>query len=151
VRRSLPGRYELDDDRDRVDAAAVHAFLSAESYWAQGRDRATVDRLIAESTRVVGLYHEGRQVGFARVVSDRVSFAWLADVYVLAGHRGRGLGVALVRETVEGSSFPEVRWLLGTRDAHELYAKVGFGKPSKRMMVRPSVRDVAADGTSPWL
>jgi len=93
---------------------------------------------VRESQRVVGLYKDGAQIGFCRAASDGVSFAYLADVYVLPEHRGRGLGKELVREVVDGSSFATVRWLLHTADAHELYAQVGFGGPGERLMERPA-------------
>jgi GNAT superfamily N-acetyltransferase len=76
-------------------------------------------------------------VGFARAFTDGASFVYLADVYVLPEYRGRGLGVAIVREIVEHGPFEGLRWLLHTRDAHELYRKVGFGEPSERLMERP--------------
>jgi len=91
--------------------------------------------LVREASRVVGLYHDGLQVGFCRAVTDRVSFAYLADVYVLAEHRGRGLGEGLVREMVEASGW-SVRWLLHTGDGHGLYQKFGFTEPSPRVMER---------------
>jgi predicted N-acetyltransferase YhbS len=136
VRRELPGGYELDDDRDRVDTDAVHDFLANHSYWAKGRPRQVVERLVRESTRVVGLYHEGRQVGFSRALSDGVIFAYLADVYVLDEHRGRGLGAELVRESIEGSPFSQIRWVLGTADAQSFYERFGFG-PTSDLMERP--------------
>jgi GNAT superfamily N-acetyltransferase len=137
VRRRLTGGYELDDDRERVDLDEVHRFLSADSYWARGRSRDTVERAIRGSARVVGLYEPGgRQVGFARAVSDGVVTAYLADVYVLAEHRGRGLGVELVRELVERGSLADCGWLLHTADAQTLYGKFGFGTPSPRLMER---------------
>jgi ribosomal protein S18 acetylase RimI-like enzyme len=132
----LPGGFELDDDHSRVDLGELHRFLSTEAYWALGRPRETVERLVREASRIVGLYLDGRLVGFARAVSDGVSFAYLADVYVLPELRGRGLGEELLREAVDGSPFAGVRWLLHTRDAHGLYAKIGFGKPSERLMER---------------
>jgi RimJ/RimL family protein N-acetyltransferase/ribosomal protein S18 acetylase RimI-like enzyme len=134
--RALPGGFELDDDPARLDVAEIHRYLSQESYWAAGRPRVTVERLIREASRVVGLYLAGRQVGFARAVSDDQSFAYLADVYVLPQFRGRGLGVELVREAVENSPFADRRWLLHTADAHGLYRKVGFGPPGERLMER---------------
>jgi GNAT superfamily N-acetyltransferase len=137
VKRGLPGGYELDDDRDRIDVQETHRFLSTESYWARGRPLEVVERLIRQASRVVGLYRKGAQVGFARVVSDGAAFAYLADVYVLAEHRGRGLGLELVREVVEGDPLAEGRWLLHTDDAHELYRKLGFGPPSHLLMERP--------------
>jgi GNAT superfamily N-acetyltransferase len=141
LRRELPGGFELDDDAGRVDVDAVHDFLANHSYWARGRPREVVERLVREATRVIGLYRDAEQVGFARVVSDGAAFAFLADVYVLPEHRGRGLGVELVREAVEGGPHRELRWLLGTADAHELYAKLGFGKPSEMLMERPPARE----------
>ncbi|HZA88876.1 MAG TPA: GNAT family N-acetyltransferase [Solirubrobacterales bacterium] len=138
MRRELPGGFELDDDPARVDVDAVHGFLANHSYWACGRPREVVERLVREATRVIGLYRDGAQVGFARVVSDGAAFAFLADVYVLPEHRGRGLGVELVREAVEGGPHRELRWLLGTADAHDLYAKLGFGKPSEMLLERPA-------------
>jgi GNAT superfamily N-acetyltransferase len=136
VRRHLAAGYELDDDPARIDVDAVHDYLANQSYWAEGRPRNTVERLVREATRVVGLYHEGRQVGFARAFSDGVALAYLADVYVLPEHRGRGLGVELVREIVENGPLAKVKWILHTRDAHELYRKAGFGPPSERTMER---------------
>jgi GNAT superfamily N-acetyltransferase len=133
--RSLGDGYELDDDRARVDLEAVHAFLTT-SYWAEGRPLAEVRRLVGEAARIVGVYHEGAQVGFCRAVSDAMSIAYLADVYVLEQHRGRGLGVELVREMVENGPLSRVRWVLHTRDAHGLYRQFGFGEPSERLMER---------------
>jgi predicted N-acetyltransferase YhbS len=134
--RPLADGYELDDDRARIDVDAVHDYLANQSYWAQGRSRETVERLVREATRVVGLYREGRQVGFARAFSDGVALAYLADVYVLEEHRGRGLGLELVREIVETGPLAGVKWILHTHDAHDLYRKLGFGRPSDRAMER---------------
>lgn len=136
MRRALGDGYELDDDPARVDLAAVHAYLAHESYWAKGRARETVEQLVGAAERVVGLYHGGRQVGFGRVVSDGAVIAYLADVYVLEEHRGRGLGVELVRELVERGPHARLTWLLHTDDAHGLYEKVGFGTPRQQVMER---------------
>jgi ribosomal protein S18 acetylase RimI-like enzyme len=136
MKRALPGGFELDDDPDRIDVDAVHAFLSTQAYWALGRPRETVERLVREASRVVGLYEGDRQVGFTRTVSDGHVFAYLADVYVLLEYRGRGLGTELVRETVDGGPFADRAWLLHTADAHALYEKLGFAKPSPRLMER---------------
>ena len=86
LKRTLENGYELDDDPARVNVDAVHAFIS-QAYWAEGRSRAEVARLVGEAQRVVGLYKDGAQVGFCRCASDGVSFAYLADVYVLPEHR----------------------------------------------------------------
>ena len=137
MKRELADGYELDDDPKRVDIDAVHAFISGESYWGQGRPRATVERVIRKADRVVGLYKDGAQVGFCRAVTDEgARLAYLADVYVLAEHRGRGLGLELVREMVDNGPLAENTWLLHTRDMHGLYAKVGFGLPGERLMER---------------
>ena len=118
--------------------AAVHAYLSGESYWAEGRPRAVMDELVASAWRVVGLYApDGRQVGFARAVSDGHTVSYLADVYVLEAHRGRGLGLELVRFTVDEGPLRSTKWLLHTRDMHRLYAKLGFVEPGERLMERP--------------
>jgi ribosomal protein S18 acetylase RimI-like enzyme len=136
VRRELPGNFELDDDPARVDLDAVYDFLSKHAYWAEGRSRELIERLITESQRVVGLYHEGRQIGFSRTVSDGASVTYLADVYVLPEFRGRGLGVELVRESVEAGPYKDTRWMLHTRDAHALYERFGFTRPGERLLER---------------
>ncbi len=145
MRRELPGGFELDDDRRRIDVDAVHAFLSTESYWGLGRAREPVVRAVAGSQRVLGLYEGEKQIGFARAISDGASLAYLADVYVLGPYRGRGLGYELVREMVE-NSFGEVRWMLNTADAQGLYAKLGFseGKPPYPLMERAPKRAARA-------
>ena len=135
MKRELEEGYELDDDPDRIDVDAVHAYLTR-SYWAEGRTRETVERLVRSAQRVVGLYADGDQVGFCRAVSDDASLAYLADVYVLPEHRGRGLGVELVREMVENGPLTDVKWILHTRDAHDLYRRFGFGEPSERVLER---------------
>jgi GNAT superfamily N-acetyltransferase len=137
----LDGGFELDDDRDRVDVRAVHAYLCGESYWAQGRSFEDVERSVREAARVVGLYCGDRQVGFARTVDLGEAVGWapcayLADVYVLEECRGRGLGKELVRESVERGPFAGRRWLLRTEDAHTLYEQSGFAVPDERWMMR---------------
>jgi GNAT superfamily N-acetyltransferase len=139
VRRELDGGFELDDDRGRVDVEAVHLYLAEESYWARGRPRDVVERLVREAPRIVGLYQDARQVGFARAVTDGVAIAYLADVYVLPEARGRGLGVELVREMVDRGPFAHLRWILHTADAHGLYARFGFAPPEDpSLLVRPA-------------
>jgi predicted N-acetyltransferase YhbS len=134
----LPDGYELDDDPGRIDVDAVHRFVT-KAYWAEGRSREMVAAVIANSTRVVGLYHHGRQVGFARVVSDGHVVAYLADVYVLEEHRGQGLGQAVVRAAVEGSELRRCRWLLQTSGSQTLYERFGFaGLTDGRVMGRPA-------------
>ncbi len=136
MKRDLGDGYELDDDRARLDREAVHAYLGGVSYWAEGRTRERQDELIDASERIVGLYHDGRQIGFARAVDcDAAGFVYLADVYVLNEHRGRGLGIELIKEIVERGPFAGRRWVLHTRDMHSLYERFGFG-PNVRLMER---------------
>jgi GNAT superfamily N-acetyltransferase len=117
--------YEISTDPARLDRDAIHTFL-ASSYWAAGIPRAVVDRSIDHSLPF-GLFEEDRQVGFARVITDYATFAYLADVFVLESHRGRGLASWLTEVIL---SHPELqglrRWVLATRDAHTLYRKTGF-------------------------
>ncbi len=136
MKRVLEDDFELDDDPARIDVEAVYEFLSNHAYWAEGRSHETIVRLIRESQRVVGLYHDGRQIGFSRTVSDGASVTYLADVYILPEYRGRGLGVELVRESVEAGPYKDTRWLLHTRDAHALYERFGFTKPGERLLER---------------
>jgi GNAT superfamily N-acetyltransferase len=142
MRRELAGGYELDDDRERIDLVAVHEVLT-ESYWAIGRSLETVRLLVRSAARVVGLYLEGRQVGFCRVESDGQTFAFLFDVYVVPEHRGRGLGVELVREAVDHGPHRDLRWFLKTRDAHGLYERFGFGPPDAERTMERGPRPVS--------
>jgi GNAT superfamily N-acetyltransferase len=138
MRRGLADGYELDDDPARIDLAAVHRYLCEEAYWSLGRTRETQERMNAAAARLVGLYRGDEQVGFARAaLVSGMEVAYLYDVYVLPEHRGRGLGVELVRETVDNGPYAHYRWLLDTRDAQRLYEKLGFGAPSERLMERP--------------
>lgn len=117
--------FTVSTDRARIDLGVVHGFLTA-CYWSEGISRETVQRAIDHSL-VFGLHHGGEQIGFARVVSDFTSFAYLADVFVLEAWRGRGLARFLM-ECI--TAHPELqglrRWVLLTRDAHELYRPFGF-------------------------
>jgi GNAT superfamily N-acetyltransferase len=136
MRRALADGYELDDDAGRIDTVAVHAFLT-NVYWAEGRTLEAVRALNASAARVVGLYHDGVQVGYARVLSDLHTTCMLFDVYVLPEHRGRGLGIELVRDTVDGDpQLAPLKWVLHTRDMHGLYRRFGFHEPSERVMER---------------
>jgi GNAT superfamily N-acetyltransferase len=136
MRRELGNGYELDDDRTRVDVDAVHDFLTNHAYWALGRSRDAVERCACESARVVSLFHDGRQVGYCRAVTDGVSAVYLADVYVLPEHRGKGLGSELVEEMIERGPYADRKWLLHTEDAHELYRRLGFAEPGYKVMER---------------
>ena len=136
MRRELTDGLELDDDRQRVDVDAVYRYLSEQAYWVMGRSRETIERLVIESTRVIAAYDDDILIGFCRVISDGSNMAWLGDVFVYPEYRGRGVGVELVREAVEFPEHRDMQWYLGTRDAHQLYAKFGFGPPNERTMTR---------------
>ncbi len=132
------GEYLISTDRARLEIEVVHDYLSNSSYWAAGRPLEIVQRSI-EHSLPFGLYRGDRQVGFARVITDYATFAWLADVFVLDEFRGQGLGKWLVDVII---SHPELqgfrRWVLATKDAHELYRRVGFAelKRPERWMER---------------
>ncbi|MFI6765005.1 GNAT family N-acetyltransferase [Streptomyces sp. NPDC050355] len=130
--------YEFSSDPARLDPALVHHWLSTDTYWAAGRSREKQDRAIADSLNF-GAYDtaSGAQVGYARVVTDRVTFAWLCDVYVAREARGKGIGTALVAAVRDHLAPYDVRRiLLATADAHDVYEKVGFrplAEPGKWM------------------
>jgi len=131
--------YEISAVRERLDVDLIHRYLSEESYWARGRTREVVERSI-ENSLCLGAYVDGgEQVGFARVVTDRSTFAWLADVFVVEAHRGRGVGKLLVEAAIDDPGLTDVyRWLLGTADAHGLYGRYGFRairKPERLMAI----------------
>jgi GNAT superfamily N-acetyltransferase len=138
VKRELGDGFELDDDLDRIDIAAVHRYLAEESYWARGREYADVEMLVREAARVVGLYAVDRQVGFCRAARCAPGLFYLADVYVLEECRGRGLGAALVREMLDEGPLAGRKWLLHTEDAHDLYRRFGFEEPNYKLMERSS-------------
>lgn len=121
------GDCTLSTDPDRLDLAFVHDFLSRSSYWARGRTLAAVQRSM-EHSLCFGLYAGRQQVGFARVVTDYATFAWLCDVFVAEAQRGQGLGKWLVESVV---THPDLRGLfvLATRDAHDLYRRYGGFEP----------------------
>jgi len=120
--------YEISADKSRLDVAMIHDYLANRSYWAEGVPLSVVRRSI-ENALSFGVYHQGRQVGFARVVTDYATTAYLADVFILEEYRGRGLGKKLVKTIMEHPELQGLRlWLLGTKDAHELYGKYGFKK-----------------------
>nr|WP_218851660.1 GNAT family N-acetyltransferase [Nocardioides panaciterrulae] len=110
-----------------LDVDTVHRWLSTDAYWALGRSREVVERAIAGSVNF-GAYDGDRLVGYARLVTDRATFAWLCDVYVAPESRGRGVGTAMLAAVHEQLAAWQVkRALLATEDAHEVYARFGFG------------------------
>jgi GNAT superfamily N-acetyltransferase len=123
--------FIFSDDVNRLDRLAIHKYLSTESYWAKGIPFATVDRSISNSL-CFGIYKDAEQVGFARWITDRATFAYLADVYVLEPFRGIGLSKKLISLMMFHKDLQGLRrYMLGTQDAHGLYAQYGF-KPIER-------------------
>jgi GNAT superfamily N-acetyltransferase len=135
-------RYEVSDDPARVDLDVVWSFMDGQAYWGKWRTRDVVEQQVRTAWRVVGAYERdgGAMVGFARAVSDGIQLAYLADVFVLAEHRGHGLGRRLVEEMIERGPGTAFRWLLHTADAHGLYAQFGFAAPDATLLERPGAR-----------
>ena len=120
------GDVLISDDPALLDRELIHRFLSEQSYWAKNVPRETVDTAI-ENSLCFGVYREGKQVGFARAISDFATFAWLADVFIVDAERGRGLGKQLVEAMLAHPQLQGLRRLwLATLDAHGLYAQFGF-------------------------
>jgi GNAT superfamily N-acetyltransferase len=143
------GAYLISTDRTRLDLDAIHTYLSEKSYWARGRSAEIIVRSI-ENSVPFGLYRDGAQVGFARVVTDAATFAWIADVYVLASERGQGLGKALVEAVLEHPAVHGLpRVMLATADAHGLYEGYGFeglANPQRFLAIESQqLRDIGAD------
>ena len=130
--------YVFDADPARIDRDVVWQFMTEHAYWGRWRDRGVVERQIDASWRTVGCYApDGAMAGFARAISDGISLAYLADVFVLPAHRGQGLGAALIDFIIEQGPGAHFRWMLHTGDAHGLYAKAGFRAPDATFMERP--------------
>ena len=129
----MPGHHELSEDGllfstdpARLDIDLIHDFLCRESYWVPGIRREFVERAIARSI-CFAVYGENRQLAFARVITDGAGFAWLADVFVLGDQRGHGLGKRLIEFVLSHPDLQRIRrFMLATRDAHDLYARFGF-------------------------
>jgi len=152
ARREVGGRrYEIDTERDRLDIPLIHDFLANCSHWAHGIPREVLRRAIDHSL-VFGLYRDGAQIGFARIVTDQATFAYLADVFVIEGERRGGLGEWLI-ETILGH--PPLqglrRWLLVTRDAASLYRRCGFAdlQPGFAYLERFDPESYARQATAP--
>jgi GNAT superfamily N-acetyltransferase len=124
--------YEISTDSARLDIGLIHRWLSETSYWAKGVPRDVVERSLASSLNFAVHHKSEGQVGFARVITDRATFAYLADVFVLEAHRGKGLSKQLMAAILAHPELQNLRrWLLATWDAHGLYAQFGF-KPLER-------------------
>lgn len=131
--------WTISSDKTRLDMDLVHDYLSHRSYWAQGRSLAVVERSI-EHSLCFGVYERSEQVGFARVVTDYATFAWLCDLFIIESHRGLGLGKWLVECVAEHPDLQELKlFILATRDAHALYARQAGFEPltsPERWMIR---------------
>lgn len=136
---ALPQGYDLTDNQSRIDPVAAHAYLTG-SYWAEGIPLTTVARSI-EGSFCIAVFHKDVQIGFARIVSDFATFAYLADVYVLEAHRGRGVAQSMLAYLVGHPRLQGLRrWALFTKDAQPLYARFGWAQYAtpERMMTRDS-------------
>jgi GNAT superfamily N-acetyltransferase len=142
---------EFSTDPDRLDVPMIHSFLANESYWVSGISRSSVEKCIKNSL-CFGVYLEGRQIAFARLVTDFVRYAHLLDIFVLPEFRGRGIGKLLMENIL---AHPELRtiarYTLGTRDAHGLYAQFGFTAPAspERQMELLRPQNPPGSGTAP--
>ena len=149
------GDYLVSTDRTKLELSMIHDYLSHQSYWAQGRPLEIVRRSI-ENSLCFGVFHGVEQVGFARVVTDYATFAWLCDVFILESHRGEGLGKWLMQCIVEHPFLKGLAlFILATRDAHELYRRYGafemLAAPEKWMVRSPkttALASAAAVGTA---
>ncbi len=134
------GDYEIDDDLSRVDFDAVHAMLT-NSYWCPGISKDRIIKGSQNSAMVVAAYHQGQLVGFERIVSDRIRFAYLCDVIVSPEHQGKGIARAMTQMALDDEDLKACRWLLATKDAHGVYAALGFDtlpKPERWMAKLPT-------------
>lgn len=142
------GGILVTTDPARLDLDTIHAFLAGTSYWAAGISRDVMERSIRHSI-CFGAFDGGRQVGFARVISDRATFAYICDVFVLDGHRGRGVGNRIMACITSHPELQNLRlWTLFTRDAQGLYRRHGFrdARYPDRLMERRAERPAVADG-----
>jgi GNAT superfamily N-acetyltransferase len=133
-----PTAWEVSSDKARLDRTLIHGFLRG-TYWAAGIPRETVDRALDHSC-CFGVYEAGAQIAFARVITDHATFAYLADVFVVESHRGRGVGRLLVAAIMSDPGLQNLRrWMLATLDAHKLYEQFGFSvvnHPERFMEIR---------------
>jgi GNAT superfamily N-acetyltransferase len=125
MNEELKNRFSISTDKSKIDLATIHNFLKS-SYWAENIPRAIVEKSINNSL-CFGIYEGEKQVGFARVITDYATFAYLADVFILEPYRGQGLGKWLVKTILKHPELQGLKkWLLVTKDAHELYRQYGF-------------------------
>ena len=124
-------RFVMSTDPERLNVNVVHSYLAQRSYWARGIPREVVERALRHSL-CFGIYEGASQVGFARVITDRATYAYLCDVFILESHRRQGLGKWLVRCVLAHPDLQGLRRItLATQDAHELYRPFGFAEPAE--------------------
>jgi GNAT superfamily N-acetyltransferase len=136
-----PDGFFASDEPGLIDRGRVHAWISGESYWAEGRPRDVMDKAI-DNSLIIGLYtDEGTQVGLARLVTDYATFAWLCDVFVDAAYRGKRLGTFLAQTAIEHPDVRGARQILATEPGRTLYARFGYGALGRpeRWMERPGL------------
>jgi len=143
-------RFKISTDPSLLDISLIHDYLANQSYWAPGIPMEIVRKSV-ENSLCFGLYEDGQQIGFARVVTDRATFAWLGDVFVVETYRGRGLSKWLLECIVTHPELQDLRrFLLGTRDAHGLYQQYGFmplSSPERFLEIhRPGIYERKAEG-----
>lgn len=140
IYEAVKNEFIISTDKLKLDVGLIHNYLAKESYWAKNIPLAIVKKSIRGSF-CFGLYQNSAQIGFARVVTDHATFAYLADVFILDGYRGKGLGKWLIEEIMSHADLQGLRrWLLATKDAHGLYAQFGFmplDKPERIMGLKP--------------
>jgi GNAT superfamily N-acetyltransferase len=125
------GEYTISTDRNRLDLAVIQHYLAEESYWAKGRP-AEITRQVIEHSLCFGVYYKIEQIGFARVITDYATHAYLSDLFILPAHQGQGVGKWLMQCILTYPATEAVyKWALHTRDAHGLYAQFGFAPPSE--------------------
>ena len=134
--------FVISTQRSRLNLEFIHSFLSTRAYWAIGRSLEVVQRAIENSLNF-GVFDGSKQIGFARVVTDYATFAWLADVFIIDEYRGRGLGIWLIEVITSHPNLQEFRrWILATRDAHELYRRFGFNELSNAQRYMEKMSDM---------
>jgi GNAT superfamily N-acetyltransferase len=134
------GPYSISTDISKLDVNIIHKYLSEESYWATGVPKNVIEKAILNSV-CFGLYCDAEQIGFARLVTDKATFAYLADVFILPAFRGRGLSKWLMRTIQAHPEFQNLRrWILTTKDAHSLYEQCGWTRVPEDYMYRFMMR-----------
>jgi len=140
IYETIKDDFIISTDKTKLDVVLIHHYLGTESYWAKNIPMQIVEKSI-EGSFCFGIYHSDKQVGFARVITDHATFAYLADVFVIEKYRGRGLSKWLMEVIMDHPGLQGLRrWLLATKDAHGLYAQFGFtplDKPDRIMGLKP--------------